>query len=52
MIELTKISTDKVHQLFKMLKKLGLYDDRDIVDNVDEIYNAWKYAEKYELQKK
>ena len=46
MIELTKISADKVHKLFQLLKKLGLYHNSSDFNDVDDVYDAWKFAER------
>lgn len=48
MIELTKISTERAHKLFMTLVKLQLMKAIDSHDKVDDVYNAWRYAEKYE----
>lgn len=37
--------------MFQLLIKLELFNRVDIYDNIDNIYSAFKYAEKYELQK-
>lgn len=47
MIELTKISADKVHKLFRVLIKLELFTlYPPYYRDVDEIYDAWRFAER------
>ena len=50
MVELTKISTERAHKLFMLLVKLKLMKQVDNPDKVDDVYNAWRYAEKYETK--
>lgn len=46
MIELTKISANKVHKLIRLLNKLELYHIREFYKDIDDIYDAWKFAER------
>ena len=48
MIRLTKVSADKVHKLFQLLKKLGLYHLSSSYSDVDDVFDAWKFAERNE----
>lgn len=50
-IELTKISAERAHQLFQTLKKLGLLEHCSWHNTIDDVYNAWRYAEAYEQKK-
>lgn len=49
MIELTKISADRAHKLFKLLIKLELFNLSPHYNDADEIYDAWRFAERNEV---
>jgi hypothetical protein len=46
MIELTKVSAEKVHKLFQFLKRLELYHYKKSYGSVDDVYDAWRFAER------
>lgn len=46
MLELTTYSAERAHLMLKVLAELNLLPTG--MDLADGIYNAWKYAEKYE----
>ena len=46
MLELTTYSAERAHLMLKVLAQLQLLPTE--MDLADGIYNAWKYAEKYE----
>lgn len=52
MVESNKTSVYRAHKLFQLLIKLEMFNIEDSYDKVENVYSAFKYAEKYEPKKK